>query len=704
MYPSARRSFVREAPEPARHPDAGGPAMGSVRAGYLPAIDGLRAVAVAAVVAYHLALPWARGGFLGVDVFFVLSGFLITGILIGERERRGRIDLGHFYSRRARRLLPALLVVLTVTSVWVGFSPGTIELASFRSDVLAALGYVANWRFVLSHQGYFDQFSTPSPVRHMWSLAIEEQFYVIWPLVLLGIVRLGRGSRRWAAWATVGLAAASFAAMTALYRPGHDPSRVYFGTDTRAFELLVGAVLALVVSRRPEPGRRAQRWLHAAGALGLAGVLSMMVVVRDTSSWMYRGGFLLVALLAAATIWSVSRSRPGPLGTVLAVGPLRWIGRISYGIYLWHWPVIVLLTRSATGLSGNWLRLSQVGGAVGAATVSFYLVERPVRSGLFSPPRICLVVPAALVTALAAVVWATVGSLSPASGLIRAGPTRSVGVSGPAPPVGAPSASPTTAATPSSPSAPLPPPLGLVGLRRATAQDPLRVLIVGDSVMFDASPAIQSALQATAVVRVVLRAAVGFGLSQSIYNWRSDWPKLVAAEQPELVIAMLGGWDGARALSNGTQWYANLTDEAVRLLSAGGAKVLWLEYPHNQPPDVAGQPPQNQALNERRREAVNTVFAESALRHPGTVGYLPLGPALDADGHYSAFLPGPDGTLERVRKHDNIHFCPAGAERVGAWVLQAVTASYALPPADPIWSGALWRLDKRYDSPHGACA
>src|SRR5437899_328755 len=317
------------------------------RSEYRPALAGLRALAVAAVIAYHLGLPWARGGYLGVDLFFVLSGLLITGLLFGERERTGRVELGAFYARRARRLLPALLLVLAAVVVYTGIEGSAIS--TLRGDVVATLGYVANWRFVLAHQGYFAQFSTPSPLRHTWSLAIEEQYYLLWPLLLLALVRLGRGSARRVLGAIAGLAVASAVAMGLLYHPGGDPSRAYYGTDARAFELVLGSALALWVARRPGGGRR----LWGFGTASLVVLGFAWVRVADTSGWMYRGGFVVAALLAAVVVASVARPDAGPLGRLLSRTPLRRVGRQAYALCLWHWRVIALRTHQETGRWGS---------------------------------------------------------------------------------------------------------------------------------------------------------------------------------------------------------------------------------------------------------------------------------------------------------------------------------------------------------------
>ncbi|MGH7685233.1 MAG: acyltransferase family protein, partial [Candidatus Dormibacteria bacterium] len=369
------------------------------RARYMPGLDGLRAVAVLAVIAYHLNLTWAPGGLLGVGVFFVLSGYLITNLLLAERERTGTIALGEFWRRRARRLFPALWVMLGVVILWAALGEPS-RLPMLRGDVVAALLYYSNWWYAVSHVAYFASFGPPSPLGHLWSLAVEEQFYLVWPLLLaVGAYVLARrpkpvvplvlrmrpalGLRPLLPVTLIVLAAAASAALMALmWSPGHDPDRVYYGTDTRAFELLLGAALAFVwPSRRlVRPLRGGQRaTLDVLGFTGLA-VIAVLIVVTDQYHWfIYRGGFLLLSVATVAVI--AAASHPATLTRrVLGVAPLRWLGVRSYGVYLWHFPVIVLTTPLVDTTGPHVIRgLIQVGATVLIAAVSWRYVEQPIR-------------------------------------------------------------------------------------------------------------------------------------------------------------------------------------------------------------------------------------------------------------------------------------------------------------------------------------
>ncbi len=342
---------------------------------YVGALDGIRAVAVTAVLLYHGGVPGVPGGFLGVDVFFVLSGFLITSLLLAD------LDLKHFWVRRARRLLPAaVLVIVTCLVVTAAFYPW--EAARTRGDAIASLFYVNNWHQILADRSYFAAFERPSTLQHLWSLSVEEQFYVLWPLALgFGLARVGR---RWTVRATALAAVASALLMALLFSPGHDASRVYYGTDTHASGLLIGALLAFAWPLGPlrtAPRRGAVAVLDAAAVVALLALLGAMATWHDYDTLVFRGGFVIVglvtAVLLAAVVHPASRIAP-----VLGSAPLRWIGQRSYGIYLWHWPVMAL-TRPGLDLAwSRWLLVPlQIGLTVGLAAASHRWVEQPIRTG-----------------------------------------------------------------------------------------------------------------------------------------------------------------------------------------------------------------------------------------------------------------------------------------------------------------------------------
>lgn len=369
------------------------PESSNARMPYLPALDGIRALAVLAVVVFHANESWLTGGFLGVDVFFVVSGFLITALLVGERERSGRVDLRAFWARRARRLLPALALVLAVTTLYAAVILGDQLLTHLR-EVLAAVAYVTNWDLILRDISYFEAFERPSQLRHLWSLAVEEQFYLLWPLLFAALSRFV--SRRALLAIVLALATASLIWMTQLYQPGEDPSRVYFGSDPRAFTILLGVALGLVWRpwrwQWPDARPRLGRLLDALGILGLAAVVLIMQQGHWREAWLYPWGLLGASAAAAVLIAAVARRR-SDAGRALSLPPLRWLGTRSYGVYLWHWPVLLAL-KYEFDLSG-W-QLFAAGAALSAALaeLSYRLVETPIRRREFwqtlrrEPPHI----------------------------------------------------------------------------------------------------------------------------------------------------------------------------------------------------------------------------------------------------------------------------------------------------------------------------
>ncbi|WP_421119431.1 acyltransferase family protein [Aquihabitans daechungensis] len=354
------------------------------RPGYIAALDGLRAVAVLAVVAYHLdELP---GGFFGVDVFFVISGFLITRLLLAERERTGGIALGSFWIRRFKRLVPALFLVLVAVAVGSRLWLPAWRLGEIRLDALAGIGYVANWRFILSGQSYFQSGLPPSPLRHTWSLAIEEQFYVLWPLIVVLVAKVaGHNVRRGVAIVAAVAMAVSAGWMAASASIGMDLSRIYYGTDTRVFALFGGALLGTWWDPASQAGRTrtdrrrwAVRWATA-GAVAFVPVVAFFVFGSNAEAVMYQGAFQLLALCAVVLVAGVATGR-GPFDAVLAHPVLVWVGRRSYGIYLWSWPTQVFL-QEYWGLEGGVLAAAVVALSIALAALSFWLVEEPIRTG-----------------------------------------------------------------------------------------------------------------------------------------------------------------------------------------------------------------------------------------------------------------------------------------------------------------------------------
>ena len=357
---------------------------------YVPGLDGLRAIAVGAVLLYHAGLAWMPGGFLGVDVFFVISGYLITSLLTAEHARSGTIAVRGFWRRRARRLLPALYVMIAVVTVGIALFYRS-SLAELRAQLLPAFTYWTNWYLIFSHHSYFALVGRPPVLQHLWSLAVEEQFYLLWPLILLGLFWLFR-NRVWAVAAvTAAGALASAAWMAALYNPVGDPSRVYYGTDTRAFGLLLGALLALLWRREAGAGRtgahRRRREspshvLEAAGMLALAGAVGCFLLIHQTDAFLYPRGFLLISALTGLLIVAVVHPRAQLTANGLGNGVLTWLGKRSYEIYLWHWPIFVFTRPQIDVPWGVYptlvLRLTLT---LLLADLSYRYIEQPIRNG-----------------------------------------------------------------------------------------------------------------------------------------------------------------------------------------------------------------------------------------------------------------------------------------------------------------------------------
>ncbi|HXK33637.1 MAG TPA: acyltransferase family protein [Dehalococcoidia bacterium] len=622
-----------------------------LRITYMPALDGVRGLAVAGVLAYHGGLSWARGGFLGVDAFLVLSGYLITTLLLVEGDARDGIDLRAFWMRRARRLLPALFVLIAGVAAYAALLAEPHELSGIRADAFATVAYVANWRQVLAGDSYFEQFGAPSPFLHTWSLAIEEQWYVLWPLALALALR-ARARPRMLLALCIALALASAALMALLHAPGEDLSRVYYGTDTRAQSLLVGAALAVALSM-PAMAAALSRRRHALQGAAIAAAAMLAWAWHDatgSTDILYRGGFLVLALCVAIIIAATIADAGGAVARVLRLAPLRWAGVVSYGVYLYHWPLFLVLTPERTGLDGYALFAVRCAASVSAAAVSHWLIEDPVRRGrIASRVPVRVAVPGAAAAAAAVIVAVMVTTQ---------GATEQ----------GAPTADARAA----------PPP---------AARDTTRVLVVGDSVAFTLGRGLERAATGEGLA-VWNQGRLGCGLlrgeavlvdgrwtetSPDCTDWEQRWRAYVDAFQPDVAVVLPGAWDlhdrevGGRRLAFGTPesdaFAASELEAAIDVLSAEGARVMLVTMPPFQQPDL-GVAAASPRFDTRRIDAINRIYERVADEHPDTVTLFDLAGSLR--------LVSARGMADPTLSPDGVHFTDAGADKLARAMLPAI--------------------------------
>ena len=649
---------------------------------YEPQLDGVRAIAISLVVAFHLG--YLNGGWLGVDVFFVLSGYLITSLLLADERPPGNVLA--FWGRRARRLLPAVLLLLVVLSVYalVG-GPGLVP-AQLRSPALATLFYVANWQEIAAGHSYFAQFTAVSPLQHTWSLAIEEQYYLIWPLLIAGIlfvVGRGRWSRRVLIGATLTLAAAS-AVWMGVADHLYGSNRAYLGTDTRAWELLVGGAIAMIWRPGPTASRhgRLWSWLTVGGLIGLAvGVAT----AGGPPQWIWDGGLVAIVVCGGLVVLGSVRAPDGLVARGLTLAPLRWLGIISYSLYLWHWPVIVLMTTDTTGLSGWPLLVARLGAMMAAACASFYLIERPLRRADW----------AALGrrTRIGAPGIAAVGVLATAA-IILFGT-----VTGPV----ASTATVSTTATSVAAGATL-----HLDIAPATPGHPYRVWLFGDSVMQDSSLGIIAALDATGEVSVSDNSTFpGWGLSTLGNTWPSWVAQQLAQFHSQIAIGSWS-WDDPEALSDPVAYRA-LLERFILAMEAPGdgvSVVVLLQFPQGGPPDSVTDPVVRQAdwvKQTRQQDAWDAVARQAVAAFPGHALYLTTQQLFAPHGRFLTWMQTPQHKWVRARKLDNTHMCPYGAAQFGALVTGELTPYLHLPAMKPGWEFGSWTLDPRYNDPPGAC-
>jgi peptidoglycan/LPS O-acetylase OafA/YrhL len=628
----------------------------------------VRAFAVLAVIAYHFGVPGVHGGLLGVDVFFVLSGFLITSLLCREHDRSGRVALGAFWARRARRLLPGLLLLLVGVAVYARVFASTVDVSAVRADALSTLLYVANWHYIVAGQGYFAASGAPSPLLHTWSLGVEEQYYLVWPLV--AAVVLQRWGTRVLAKVALGAAAVSATLMAVMQAAGFSADRLYYGSDTRAQALLIGSFLGAACGWRsaalgrcaargaaPSVPERRRAW-SAAGVAGGAALLFAWTSLDGQATFLYRGGFALVALAAAGVVGSVSECPGSPVGRLCALRPLAYVGRISYGLYLYHWPLCLAIDHQHTGLSGPALLACRLAATFAAAIASFHLVEEPVRTGSLSRGRHGVV--GATAGALVAVGALLVATVVPAGGA----PVRATAAAGSE--------------------------RRQLAALHAFTTNPVRFLLVGDSIALTMGIGLSDDSRSRYGVRIDNDSELGCDLDPTLEvrlsgqvgpatagcpDWRATWSRLVRQDRPQVVGLLLGRWEVADHRLDGhwthigeRLWDDHLSAEmqtAVHLLARRGASVVLFTMPYLDVPEEApdGSPyPEDQP---GRVDAYNALVERVSRRTGAHV--VDLNALLDPSRRFAATIDGVD-----VRWSDGIHITANGGQWLQPRVLPTV--------------------------------
>jgi peptidoglycan/LPS O-acetylase OafA/YrhL len=637
-------------------------------------LNGLRAIAVIGVLLYHGGLHATPAGFLGVDLFFVISGFLITTLLLREASAcGGRIDVVAFWGRRLRRLLPGLALVVAATVVFSTVL-AIADPEALRLDALAALLYVANWHFLNTGSGYFDQFALPSPLQHTWSLSIEEQFYGLWPLLLLVALRLR--VPRWIQALVVAIAALLSAAwMARLIGTGVNVDRVYYGTDTRGQAILVGVFAAFLLervanaratSRREKPSVAIRRLTDLAGVIALGCVVTAMVLGSAEDYRLFRGGLLLFAMVSGVLLAAIVLSPRGAMTRALEARPLRDVGVLSYSLYLWHWPVFLFLTAGRTALAGPALLGLRLVVTLALATAAYHLVEAPVRRTSWRPSRL---------------VALPIGVAGMACGLALLASSAVPAQTGPQPAPGAGDA------------------LHLdrdgaraTQLPAGISADPdqrLRVTLLGDSTAVTLGQGLRD-LPGRRGVDFFNAATLGCGVTTAspyrymgevtpydhrhCLSWEARWRARVSSRPADVVAILVGRWEVTDQVVNGTwthvgtplfdSYLRGQLQKAVDAASSAGAQVAFLTAPYynrGEQPDGNGWPEDDPA----RVDAFNHIIRAVADQQPDLVHVVALGRRISGGGH--RYVNEVDGV---VLRYDGVHFTAAAGRWIQPWLCQ----------------------------------
>ena len=700
---------------------------------------------MAAVLLYHGGVTWAKGGFLGVEVFFVLSGFLITSLLLAEWGRSAAISLGAFWARRARRLLPALFCLVAVIGLYYAAAGSSKAIPGLKGDGLSALIYYSNWHQIAAGSSYFATTGPVSPLEHTWSLAIEEQFYLVWPIVLGGVLWLAsrgvprpeRGRRPLVVLfgVTVVGVVASAVDTALLFDGGRNLDRVYYGTDTRAASLLIGASLAIGMAiwrarsvgtepgrdrlpapevarerlpgpevgaeRLPAPSSSRGRVVGAGALFALAGVLAGIALIGGSDAWLYPYGLLVldgavILLIVAAVAFPASLA-----ARALAVRPLRAVGKISYGLYLWHFPLFLWLSADAIGVSGTELLLVRLAVTLAVSTASYFLIEQPIRQRRRPTWVVRALAPLAAGGAVAALLLASAADQLPVG--IPAAATL------PQPPAQLrghdPSCTVTLKDTPTVGVAPVPAGketkfvYNALGYHQLTWSGtatktfntcpPKRVLMVGDSLAFTLGvPWLTNEerygvqLENAAVLGCAFTTQGELDVdgtweaqSTGCATAPEDWAKEASAMNAQMVVVELGYRDQLNWKINGhvvhlgqpafDAYVQNQINRFVTLMAADGRKVLFLSIPYTSPPnepDGSRAP----AADPARHTLINSMLETAARRHPSTVSVLNIDQTVSPGNHFNAKVNG------QLCRFDGVHFSAYCSELLEPRVLGEV--------------------------------
>ncbi len=687
---------------------------------YYGGLDGLRALAVAGVLLYHGGVSWAGGGFLGVEVFFVLSGFLITSLLVVEWGGSDRIALGAFWARRARRLLPALLCLVTVIGIYYALAGPSNAVPGLKADGIATLLYFGNWHQIVTQSSYFAATGPISPLQHTWSLAIEEQFYIFWPAVLFAVLWLAvRVTRRRSPWELRALLAfsvvgaiASAIEMALLFDGGRGLDRVYYGTDTRAFSLLAGASLAIALAalrRRPAASASAgiagvaRRVLGGASMIALLALVVMMRVADGSSAWMYPFGFVGLDLAVLVVIAAVVLHPTSPVGRIFSLRYLRAVGMISYGIYLWHFPLFLWLDQSSTGLSGTPLLTLRLAVTMLVSIASFLVIEQPVRRRQLPTWLIRSLAPVAAGGAIVALlVGAGVGAAALGAAATAPQPKSTAHLRGSDPPCAV-----TLKNTPDYGLEPLTPSAGQAlefkwleahklhwsgqGAVTFHTCPPRRVLLVGDSIAFTLGVGVMDGEQNYGVEMAnagILGCAfttkgqlqvsgVWQGQSAGCPNAVAQWARDERSINAQAVVVELGYRDEFDWRIDGRvehlgqpsfdAYVEGQIDRYVQVLGAGGVKVILLSVPWARPPALPDGSPAP-ASTPARHSQINALLQAAARRYPGRVSVLDIDKVISPGNQYQGMVNG------KLCRFDGIHLTIYCADLLQPDVLGAVRA------------------------------